>query len=309
MKRVGVVATLPHYARHLRPIWQRLPEAVRERDPGRADVVMVASGIDAAVYDKPTIYVEHGAGQSYLDGGGTVRAVGYSGGPRMERVVLFVCPSQTVADRWAARYPAAATVVVGCPALDRWHRNPSPAVDGDGPVVAVTFHWRCRVAPETLSAWPFYDGVLPALVGEARRRGWRLLGHEHPKWRGELNARWERLGVEVGSYRDVLDRATLLVADNTSLLPEVASLGRPVVWLNAPVYRRDVEHGGRFWEWPRGQVTVDEPADLLDGIAAALADPPDVRAAREAMVDSVYAHRDGCAADRAAAAVMAALRD
>lgn len=172
-------------------------------------------------------------------------------------------------------------------------------------VVALTFHWHCSLVPEMDWAFRHYDAALPALVAAAEVRGWELLGHGHPRAYGALVRRWKALGIEaVPSFADILDRASVLCGDNTSALPEFASVGKPVVWLSAPWYRRDVDHGSRFWTWPAGQVCVDEPEDLVSGIERALADPPEVQAAREAMVRSVYAFTDGHAAERAAAAIV-----
>jgi asparagine N-glycosylation enzyme membrane subunit Stt3 len=109
--------------------------------------------------------------------------------------------------------------------------------------------------------------------------------------------------IEVWDYRRTMSEATLLVADNTSILPEFASTGRPVVWLDAKSWRIDVWHGGRFWDWPAGQVWVRDPADLDAAISAAVTDPPSVRSARRAMVESVYAVTDGTATVHAATAI------
>jgi len=119
-----------------------------------------------------------------------------------------------------------------------------------------------------------------------------------------MRLNWRTRNVPEATYKDVMERATLLIADNTSMLPEFASTGRPVLFLNSPQYRRDVNHGGRFYEWPEGQVSVDDPADLIAGVHAALEDPQHVQAARSRMVDSVYAHTDGFAAERAADAII-----
>lgn len=126
------------YADHITPVWSALPREVRgqmyaprARDPWgtplparwpRDRLVLVAGAVDALkARPRPLVYLEHGAGQHYP---GDVRSAGhpsYSGGDALETVVLFLCPSDAVAERWRARYPGAAAVVVGCPRLDPWH--------------------------------------------------------------------------------------------------------------------------------------------------------------------------------------------
>ena len=106
----------------------------------------------------------------------------------------------------------------------------------------------------------------------------------------------------VKDFGDVLDRADLLVGDNTSALYEYASTGRPVVVMNAPQYRRDVHHGLRFWDYPPG-LQVDRPEQLADTIARALTDPPGAQALRAAAVGETYAYTDGHAARRAVTAI------
>jgi len=394
---IDAYGSLPHYCAHIAPVWDQLPDQLRgewldprrlhRRDPSRT--VLVASWRDAQqVAPSPLVYLEHGAGQSY---DGDPRGVGngsYSGGAGLERVVLFLCPSDRVADRWRAVYPSAGVAVVGCPKLDRWHGLARQVRDGgeqdggvvtgeaqeqvapsaqeppvlaggvavvqqqplggrglaadrapsvllgdhlgeaplgqpvaqqqhlvaagvgggvdhgrDGtaaPTVAVTFHWECGLVPETRSAWSHYDRVLPHLAADPR---WQLLGHGHPRLWGTIRRRWAQLGVEhTPELDDVLDRADLLVGDNTSALFEFASTGRPVVVVNAPWYRRDVEHGLRFWSHPPG-LQVDRPEQLADTIARALADPPAARRIRAAAVAETYAATDGRAAHRAAEAI------
>lgn len=254
----------------------------------------------------PVVYVEHGAGQTYEGDPRGVAFPSYSGGTGLERAVLFVCPSETVAARWRARYPATPTVAVGAPKLDRWLREPP----GHGlarpsfPTVAFTFHWECALVPETRSAWRYYDEALPGLASGTE---WGFLGHGHPRIYGVLHRRWQKLGVShTPDAGDVFTEADLLVADNTSLLYEFAALDRPVVVLNAPWYRRDVSHGLRFWDYPPG-LQCDRPADLAATVRRALEDPPEARAIRERAVAHAYAHLDGRAAERAAAAIMEVL--
>ena len=315
---IDAYASLRHYAEHLAPVWAALPAELRgsfyspsrtetwgqplDRARDRGRLVLVASWRDAqTVGPSPLVYVEHGAGQSY---DGDPRSAGngsYSGGHALDRVRLFLCPNADVAARWQARYPDATTAVVGCPKLDAWHTAAPWAERPLGrPTVAVTFHWECPLVPETRSAWGHYDHHLPGLVADPR---WQVLGHGHPRLWGAIRRRWRDLHAEhTPELADVLDRADLLVADNTSALYEFASTGRPVLVLNAPWYRRHVDHGLRFWSHPPG-LQVDHPRDLVAGVAHALADPPAARAIRARAVGRAYAHTDGHAAERAATAI------
>jgi hypothetical protein len=249
------------------------------------------------------IYVEHGAGQAYPGDPASSTSGSYSGGPGHERVVLFIAPGEHVADRWRDAYPDTPTAVVGCPRLD--HHHQIRRLRAERPRVAVSFHWPCPLIPETQWALPHHRRALEPLTAALRGVDATLVGHGHPRaWRA-LSAVWGRLGVPAEPDAGVvLATADLLIADNTSLLPEAASCGIPLLWLNAPWWRRNVHHGGRFWEWPRGQYQADDPDDLPALALAALDDPPPVRAAREAMVSSIYAHSDGHAAERAAAAIL-----
>lgn len=163
-----------------------------------------------------------------------------------------------------------------------WHKT------GDGPlqpVVAVTFHSDLALCPETRSAWRYYDPHLPRLVTDPR---WRVLGHGHPRLWPTIRRRWTELGVDHTPDPDVvLSTADVLVMDNSSIGYEAAALGIPVVALNMPSYRRDVEHSGRFWSAVPG-IQVDHPSELADAIACVLTNPAAHRAMRERAVTWAY---------------------
>jgi hypothetical protein len=264
--------------------------------------VLVAGGSDIeTLAGRRMIHIEHGAGQSYDGDPEAAGQRGYPGGDGYETVVLFICPNDKVVEKWRSKYPDTPAVAVGCPMLDRWHTNP-PAPER--PRVALTFHWPSTFCPEAGTAWAVYQRpIAERLVPLALEHGWSIVGHEHPRWQGQLMTSWKTLGIPTVNYDTVMDTATLLVADNTSFLPEFASTGRPVLWLNSPEWRRDVHHGGRFWEWPEGQIVCEHPRDLATAVANAMLDPLAVHAARDRMVESIYLATDGKAAARAADAI------
>lgn len=328
--KVDAFCSQPHYLEHLAPVWFELSGEVRGRfyvaglladshngegipgwtvgypPPGPGLLTLVAGAPDELAIARPVIYLEHGAGQTYRgDPDPAVRDhPGYSGSPGHDRVRLFLCPGRAVVDRWRARYPHTPAVAVGCPRLDHWHRRPAKPA-GAPPTLAVTFHANNVLTLETRPAWKHYEDGLPEAVRELREAGWQIIGHGHPKLWRPLAAYWQAIGVEaVQSIDEVFARADVLAADNTSAAPEFATLGRPIIWLNAPWYRRDVDHGGRFWDWAGAAVSVDGPEGLPEAARWALLDDPVIRRGREQMVRDVYVGCDGGAAARAVAAIL-----
>lgn len=329
--RVDVLSSQPHYGNHLAPIWFGLPEDRRGTwwaagicadrgnvegvtgwrrgyPPEQQRPVLVAGYIDEMALAAPSIYLEHGAGQTYRGDGGNRNAAeheSYSGSGGHDRCVLFLCPNETVAARWRNRYQDTPTAVIGCPKLDWWHAHPSAGGGGPLPAVAVTFHADNRLIPEATSALEHYTAGLAEAVAELRQDGWEVLGHGHPRLWQRLRTIWGSLNVEaVEDFGQVLSRADVLCVDNSSVGPEFASTGRPVVWMNAPHFRRDVNHGGRFWDWVDGAITVEDATGLPRACRRALRREPADERARERMVGEVYCAADGHATRRAVDAIL-----
>lgn len=275
-----ILASRPHYAAHMAPV-----------DIGDLDVALVASYADVVKArqsgHRRIVLMQHGIGQSYSND-----SPAYPGGRDNDDVGLFLVPNETAGQRWRNAYPAARVEVVGCPRLDDLPRRDA------GPLtIAVTFHWRYGFVQEARHGFDYWRTAVRDLTNHHR-----VIGHGHPR-ATRLPRFYERNGIEwVPDFDEVCRRADLLLFDNTSAGYEFASTGRPVVVLNSPWYRREVEHGLRFWEAADVGINVERPEDLAAAVAEALEDAPQRQVAREAALATVYAYRTG-AAERAAEAI------
>lgn len=246
--------------------------------------ILSASGNDLAyVKGRPVILTEHGAGQRYSGWDDPA----YAGGPDREKVTLFLHPRDETASRDAARYPDAHVAVVGCPKLDRYVRQVKARPKR--PVIAFAWHWDVtKGPPEARSAWDHYGREMLANVAQ----WWdvdNLLGHSHPRsWR--QSGDYRTVGIRLApSFDQVIEEADVLLVDNSSTAYEFAACDRPVVLLNAPWYRRDVEHGLRFWEAADIGPQVDGPDQILDAITDAWTSPT-LDARRRERIPNVYSH-------------------
>lgn len=259
--KIHLAARFRHYRRHLEAIWKHLPLELQgqvltgHRMDGRRlpadDIVMVGGWWDVAPFKQRIIYVEHGAGQSYRGDETAAGHPAYHGSVHPERVIGYISPNQRVADSWGR--PAFAA---GCPAIDDL-----PRVRSSPRTAAITFHWDARrVCPEAWSARGHWIDHIHEIVYMLRADKLEVIGTWHPRDNVGANI-WKHLNVErVADPDEVLRRAHLLIADNTSLQFEAAKLGIPNIVLNAPWYRRDVEHGLRFWDHVPGKAfdTIEE---------------------------------------------------
>ncbi|MFW6249190.1 MAG: CDP-glycerol glycerophosphotransferase family protein, partial [Bacteroidota bacterium] len=238
---------------------------------------------------RPLVFVAHGGGQTF------------KGQPlhlfARKNYVLDILPNEHMAQVFKKRYPFTQKHAVGSPKLDRWHTD-FKKPENKKPVVAISFHFDRQTVPETRTSWPHFKNTLPLL---ARQDTWKILGHGHPRMIDTLIPHYEKLGIEiVKDFDEVMHRADLYICDHMATLYEFASTNRPVVVLNAPWYRRDVEHGLRFWEHADVGINCDYPELLFESIELALADPPEQQAKRRKAVNAVYAYTDGHSSQRAA---------
>jgi hypothetical protein len=297
MKVIGY-ASWPHYMEHIAPIYTALPEEMKgglyvpfvqmaavlqERGidaypappdfdaMARQSVMMVAGVVDlAAAGNHNTILVEHGAGQTYQD----TRSGSYAGGKGRDKAGLFLCPNDTVTEKNLFAYPHATAATVGCPRLDDLFSAREWAVRDPRGTIAISFHWDCRVSRESGTAFPYFEKQIVDYVQWAQLCGFQVLGHGHPKAWPQYKAFWESVGVvPVGDWADVAAQTDLLVVDNSSIIFEAAALDIPVVLLNSPKWRKDVEHGLRFWRDAivGPQVEAGQPINGVDPDTAEMA--------------------------------------
>jgi len=306
-----------HYRDHLFPIflkatnvrghlWAWAGETKWEGDGSawqfKDRVVVVASWKDLLHVRKcgarKIILMEHGSGQSY-----TKRHQSYVGGQGRDKAALVLLPNFQALERhrqfYKDRVPAE---VVGCPKLDEW-RPTKPR--SDPPQVCISFHWDCKVAPEAGTVWDDYGlDAVKALVRMRDAGEIGLMVHAHPRIADEvrmaLPVEWHVVFAHY--FEVVVERADLYVCDNSSSMFEFAALDRPVLVMNSPRWRRNVHHGGRFWDWSRVGYNVADHRELPWAVQSALYEPEGKVDERRAIVQDVYPYI-GASTDRTCAAI------
>jgi CDP-glycerol glycerophosphotransferase (TagB/SpsB family) len=100
--------------------------------------------------------------------------------------------------------------------------------------------------------------------------------------------------------------ADVYVCDNSSTIFEFAFLKKPVVLLNNPLYRKNVEHEGnpRFWKYANIGPNVNRPHELRGAIIEALNNYDIYKERRDEALKEVFVYLDGKCADRAAKAII-----
>lgn len=289
-----------HYIDHVANVWLALEPSLRgtfwvknlelqehadrlgvsaEVGSPSSNLTLVASYGDYKKTSGKVIYMEHGIGHSYSNGHPS-----YAGGSSKDRVVLFLCQHDLTAEKNKKVYPQAKVEVIGTPKLD----NIKPR-GIEGRTVAISWHWDCQIAPETKSSLPYFRPLINLLQ---KAPDIELIGHAHPKvsFNRVMQRYYADHGVEyVHDFQEVLDRADLYIIDNSSSAYEFAAAGRPVIHLNAPWYRKDVNHGIRFWDYLPGP-TADKVHEVMPLVREILDNPDLYEAQRKEVVKKLYPH-------------------
>ncbi len=324
---VDIVGRREHYFEHLLPVWRALPDGVRGdvmvppvrwrsrvlerigaplpkcRLDGRqvlthtlAKHVLLASAEDykREGLGRRLAYLNHGVGQAWRDKRGWVPR-----GAAMPKpgVSLFLVPGAFAERVTREVHPDARVVNVGVPKLDAFAGRAWES----GDIIVFSTHWNMANPPEAMGVLGEFERGISAL------RGYRVMLHAHPKDDVPARAMAARLGVPfIESFAEVLERASVYATDSSSTLFEFAAVGKPVVVLNGRAYRRDHEHGLRFWEAASVGVNVDDERDLQSAVDVAFADSRRERFNRARAVALAYGPHgvDGGATARAVAALV-----
>lgn len=223
------------------------------------DYVMVFSYGDLKAVDelheKGIVFCEHGTGLSYNNKHGS-----YAGSlQHRQNVILRLSPNHIHAniEKETLECPVE---IIGVPKLDKfatryWNFNK------EKPTVAISFHFDCFVNPETRSSFNYFKSILPEL-----NKQFNLLGHAHPRMMPHIKDFYIKNKIRVvDDFEDVLNMADIYCCDNSSTIFEWCITEKPIVLLNPPYYRKNVEHKGnpRFWRLSNIAPLCEKPEDLI----------------------------------------------
>lgn len=299
--KIDFLASWPHYIDHMAPIYHSLgkdagffyvaprladhaakrginpfllagqelyEKALRHMDP----IVTAAYSDIQSVYlnntKRPIVLMEHGIGIVYPGNASYAGNVGYR-----KRATLTMAPNEKVYELTKKAIPEMQQAVIGTPKLDRWARRiEEEKIMPIKPTVAISFHWDGRhVAPEAGTALGYFSSEIPKL---AKQKDFTLIGHAHPRWAEYMKEFYNKHNIEfVEDFEDIMKRAQLYVCDNSSTIYEFLATGWPVLFMNSPAYRRDVNFGIRFWDYTDIGYQVNKPEELFGYILKSLAEP------------------------------------
>jgi hypothetical protein len=313
MRRLNALALAGHYVDHIAPVWHALPKSARGIFWVRSDEAKRAAArnriasrqwnpntannqiiITSALGDlnvawragARTILMEHGAGQTY-----NTTHSSYAGGshPSRDACELFLVPGTFPAQKLRQKHPNIPVVEIGSPKLDRLAKFKRP--NNEIPKVVISWHWDCKVVPETRWAFPYYRRAVTDLL---RHKDIEVYGHAHPRALKHIEPWCERYGIPfIERFSDVIKQADCYAIDNSSSLFEAAACGIPVVVVNSPHYRKSVNHGLRFWDAANIGPQVNRGSEFYSAIKQSL-DPSDwQKQETERCLDLTYSVRDG----------------
>jgi len=330
-QQIDFLATQPHYIDHISPIWDALsidnvgafyvPQNLIGYAQSRLKNNMYLFAYENNSLDtyglNPILVCAYGdmkhahrmnpERQIYMMEHGTGHGFGtsaYPNGPGdRDLVSLFLPPNQYTADKihTVRNTPCE---VVGTPKLD-WiagypFHHSSPAT------VCISFHHggkRTRI-PEAGSAFEHYKDSIAGL-----KQHFNLVAHGHPLSRVRDIPFYASINVPfIEDFTEVMRVADVYVNDLSSTLYEFMATGKPVVVLNAPWFRRDIQHGLRFWDYSDIGFEVNDLSELQKAIETTLLNPGLFLHRRKKAIQDLYPYL-GHSVQRAAAVIHEHLKE
>ena len=193
-----------------------------------------------------TIFLEHGAGQTYITDN-----ISWNRG-ECQYIKLALVPNGHCAKAFEKSNIEAQ--IIGCPKI----RDDYEFSENEKPLVVFSWHWECKVLPETLGSFDYWKDEILNLKDK-----FNIAIHAHPVMSRRVALWCKRNDLRfIKQFDDVVKEADLYCMDNSSTLFEFARIGKPVLVLNPPWFRRDVEHGLRFWELSNIGVNCNDVSEL-----------------------------------------------
>lgn len=295
MQKIDFYSSYPHYLDHMVNIWLNLPMKYRgtyyisknciekAKEYGieyvvgvpNENICLVSSYLDYLQTKGDVVYMEHGIGHTYSNDNPS-----YAGGKGKDRVILFLNQHHLTQEKNLKTYPNVKGVIVGTPKMDNVKE-----VEFKGKVVCFSFHWDCKIVPETRSSFEYYRKIIRELN---KNKEFKLVMHGHPRENWSVA---KSLGIEfIQDIKEVFERVDVYVCDNSSSMYEFMCTGKPIILLNAPFYRKNIHHGIRFWTHIGG-IQVDNIKDLLPSIQRTLSNPNEYKTIRDEIVSELYPNR------------------
>ena len=293
--KLDFYASEQHYFDHIVPIWGLLPKEFRgtfyvseKIKSSHNDIIvgkpndnitLVSSYSDYLLTKGKVIYMEHGIGNTYSN-----ESPYYAGGIGKDRVVLFLNNHVLTHNKNKKAYPNAKHIIIGTPKSDSIKEK---SMSNNIYTICFSFHWECQVSPETMSAFDFYKNHVVYL---SKQKEFNLIFHGHPKDDNKWNEFCKINSIKrVKSFEEVINVADLYICDNSSTIYEFILTGKPVIVLNAPWYRKSVNHGIRFWSYIPGP-QINNPSDLFSMIIEMLKNPKYWIEERNNIIKVLYPH-------------------
>lgn len=257
-----------HHIAHAKAIADGFGLDVKSDSKGLAEDVIVVfcygdlKKITTEYPKKKIIFCEHGVGMYYDN-----VHPSYAGSKEhRENVILRLSPNKMHADKEMETLKCPVEIV-GIPKLDKFAKRIF-RFKKYRPTIALSFHWDCLVNPETRSSFKYFEKILPIL-----KREYDVIGHGHPRIMAKLIPIYRKWGIQYfHNFETILKKADVYICDNSSTIFEWCITKKPVVLLNPPTYRKDVEHKGnpRFWKHAGIAPLCERPEDIITCIQDAI---------------------------------------